>query len=235
MTRSALLVILVRMPRPRRHAPGGYCYHVLNRGNARQQVFHKDADYAAFLRLLDEAQDRLPMRVLSYCLMPNHFHFVLWPREDGELSRWMQWVQTTHVRRYHEHHHTSGHVWQGRFKAFPIQEDEHLLTVLRYVERNPFRAGIVPQAAAWSWSSLQLHAQAERPAWYSDGPVRRGRLWLQYVAQPQTDAELVALRRSVNRGVPYGDDRWQKKTIRALGLESTLRPRGRPRKHNNEA
>jgi putative transposase len=198
-------------------------------------VFHKDADYAAFLTLFDEAQERCPRRLLAYCLMPNHFHVVLWPRGDGDVSRWMQWVQTTHVRRYHEHFRTSGHVWQGRFKAFPIQEDEHLLTVLRYVERNPLRAGLVPGVADWPWSSLRLHAEKTRPAWYHDGPVRRGRDWPAYVAQPQTDAELVALRRSVERGVPYGSERWQKKTITSLGLESTVRSRGRPRNPKNEA
>lgn len=224
------------MPRPHRSLPGGYCYHVLNRGNARQRVFHKDEDFAAFVTLFDEAQERsCPMRILAYCLMPNHFHLVLWPRGDGDVSRWMQWIQTTHVRRYHEHYHASGHVWQGRFKAFPIQEDEHLLTVLRYVERNPFRAGLVPGVLDWKWSSLPLHAAEDRPAWYDRGPVPRGRDWASYVAQPQTDAELVALRRSVERGVPYGGDRWQKKTVAALGLESTLRSRGRPRKSNNEA
>ena len=127
------------MPRPKRIVPGGYCYHVLNRGNARQQVFHKPADYTAFIELFDAAQNAARCAVLAYCLMPNHFHLVLWPRNDGDLSRWMQWLQTTHVRRYHAHYHASGHVWQGRFKAFPIAEDDHLLTVLRYVERNPLR------------------------------------------------------------------------------------------------
>ena len=216
------------MPRPKRTAPGGYCYHVLNRGNARQQVFHKQADYASFLRLLDEANARCPMRVLAYCLMPNHFHLVLWPRADGDLSRYMQWLQTTHVRRYHEHYRTTGHVWQGRFKAFPIEEDEHLLTVLRYVERNPLRAGLVSAVDAWPWSSLALAHPKERPAWYSVGPVPRGRHWPGYVSQPQTDVELVALRRSVQRGCPYGGANWEKQTVAQLGLESTLRPRGRP-------
>lgn len=223
------------MPRPKRSAPGGYCYHVLNRGNARQQVFHKEADYAAFCRLFDEVQERCPMRLLAYCLMPNHFHLVLWPREDGDLSRWMQWVQTTHVRRYHEHYHSSGHVWQGRFKAFPVQEDDHLLTVLRYVERNPLRAGLVTRVDAWPWSSLALRDRAEPPQWYSSGPVPRGRKWLQHVAEPQTDMELLALRRCVNRGCPYGRERWQQQTVTALGLESTLRPRGRPKLPDNES
>lgn len=100
----------------------------------------QEADYVAFLTLIGEAVERLPLRVLSYCLIPNHFHLVLLPRDDGDLSRWMQWLLTAHVRRYHRHYHGSGHVWQGRFKAFPIQRDEHLLTVMRYVERNPLRA-----------------------------------------------------------------------------------------------
>jgi putative transposase len=223
------------MPRPKRIAPGGYCYHVLNRGNARQVVFHKPADYAAFVRLFDGAQARCPMRILAYCLMPNHFHLVLWPRNDGDLSRWMQWLQTTHVRRYHEHFHGSGHVWQGRFKAFPIQNDEHLLTVLRYVERNPLRAGLVSAVDAWLWSSLSLLGKPDVPAWYSDGPLKRGRDWLANVAEPQTDMELLALRRCVNRGTPYGSDRWTTRTAASLHLESTFRPRGRPRKKENEA
>ena len=222
------------MPRPKRTALGGYCYHVLNRGNARHEVFHKPADYAAFLQLFDDAQVRHPMRLVAYCLMPNHFHLVLWPREDGDLSRWMQWLQTTHVRRYHQHYRTGGHVWQGRFKAFPIQQDEHLLTVLRYVERNPLRAGLAAAVDGWRWSSLALLGQSDRPAWYSEGPVPRGRNWLAHVAEPQTDMELLALRRCAQRGSPFGGERWQKRTVAARGLQSTLRPRGRPRK-NNEA
>ena len=104
------------MPRPKRTAPGGYCYHVLNRGNGRQVVFRKEADFGAFVRLFDEAHTRCPMRVLAYCLMPNHFHLALWPRGDGDLSRYLQWLQTTHVRRYHEHYHGSGHVWLNRVR-----------------------------------------------------------------------------------------------------------------------
>ncbi len=129
------------MPRTARSCPGGYTYHVLNRGNARTTVFHRSEDYDAFLELMAEASVRVPMRVLAYCLMPNHFHLALWPREDGELSRWMHWLMTTHVRRYLMRYRSSGHVLQGRFKAFPAQEDEHLLAVLRYIERNPCELG----------------------------------------------------------------------------------------------
>jgi putative transposase len=124
---------IAAMPRSARAAVGGYCYHVINRGNGRAEVFHKDADFAAFARLLRAAPARTDMRLLGYCLMPNHFHLVLWPVNDDDLGRFMQWLLTTHVRRYHMHYHSTGHVWQGRFKAFPIEQDEHLLTVLRYV------------------------------------------------------------------------------------------------------
>src|SRR5688572_10749124 len=106
------------MPRTARAAVGGLCYHVLNRGNGRAAVFHKPEDYDAFVDLFVAANERLPMRILGWCLMPNHFHLVLRPHADGDLRRWMQWLMTSHVRRYHRHYQSSGHVWQGRFKAF---------------------------------------------------------------------------------------------------------------------
>lgn len=223
------------MARPLRFTPAGYCYHVLNRGNGRQRVFKKKADFLAFRALFDEAHERLPMRLVAWCLMPNHFHLVLWPRGDGDVSRWMQWLLSTHVRRYHEQYRTSGHVWQGRFKTFPIQENEHLLTVLRYVERNPLRAGLVSNLVDWPHSSLPQRLQQQKPPWYSEGPVSRGRDWIEHVQQPLTEAELLSLRHSAQRGAPYGNPRWQAKTVAALGLESTLRSRGRPRKATNEA
>ena len=131
------------MPRAARASVGDVRYHVINRGNRQQRVVHKDADYQAFLKAIGHACVEVPMRVLGYCLMPNHFHLAVWPSGDGDLSRWMHWLLNTHVRRYHQRYHSSGHIWQGRFKAFPIEADEHLLTVLRYIERNPVRANLV--------------------------------------------------------------------------------------------
>ena len=217
------------MPRTARASVGGVCYHVLNRGNGRTEVFHKDADYAAFVELIGRACARLPMRVLGYCVMPNHFHLVLWPRNDGDLGRWMQWLLTSHVRRYHRHYGGSGHVWQGRFKAFPIQEDEHLLTVLRYIERNSLRAKLSRTAEAWRWSSLAQRKGRSRE-FLSDWPVPRPRSWIEHVNAPQTEAEVAAVRHSIRRGTPFGHENWVRRTAARLGLESTLRPRGRPRK-----
>ncbi len=218
------------MPRTARASVGGVCYHLLNHGNARGKVFHKRSDHQAFIDLMAAACDRLPMRVLAYCLMPNHFHLVLWPQGDGELSRWMQWLMTSHVRRYHSHYGTSGHVWQGRFKAFPIQQDGHLLTVLRYVEGNALRANLVQRAQDWSWSSLCWWSRPGAPGFLHRGPVDRGPRWREEVNRPVTGAELEAIRHSVQRGTPWGAPRWQKQTAVRLGLEASLRPRGRPRK-----
>jgi putative transposase len=136
------------MARTARASVGGVCYHVLNRGNARGGVFHKKEDYAAFLDLMEEASARLPMRSLAWCLIPSHFHLVLWPHGDGDLSRWMQWLMTSHVRRYHRHYHSSGHVCQGRFKAFPIEEDEHLGTWTK-IGIPPFPPIWYPPPVSW--------------------------------------------------------------------------------------
>jgi putative transposase len=117
-------------------------YHVLNRANARRTLFDDDGDYAAFERVLAQACVRVSMRLLAYCVMPNHWHLVIWPRRDGDLSRFMNWLTLTHTQRWHQHRHTvgEGHVYQGRFKSFPVETSEYLLTVCRYVERNPIRA-----------------------------------------------------------------------------------------------
>ena len=141
------------MPRGARTFADNAVYHVLNRGNGRAEVFHKPEDFAAFVRLLAEAKERYPVKVLAYCLMSNHFHLLVQPTRGADLSLWMQWLMTTHVRRYHRHYGSSGHLWQGRFKSFSVQQDEHLLTAMRYVEGNPVRVGMVASAKDWPWSS----------------------------------------------------------------------------------
>lgn len=218
------------MPRTSRASQGGYVYHVINRGNAGTKVFRKQDDYRAFIQLMVDANQRLAMRLTGYCLMPTHFHLILWPYGDADLSRWMQWLLTSHVRRYHRHYRSSGHVWQGRFKAFPIEQDEHYLTVLRYVERNPLRAGLTLRAEDWRWSSLLESPESCPEGLLHPGPVAKGRHWLRHVNRAETDGELQRLRQCINRGTPLGGDEWMASAAAALGLESSLHPRGRPRK-----
>lgn len=220
------------MARRIRCSDAGYVYHVLNRAVGRATLFHKPGDYAAFEEILRQAGERSAMRLLSYVVMPNHWHLVVWPRQDGSLSAYAQWLTVTHVRRWHAHYHSAGTgpIYQGRFKSFPVQEDGHFLTVCRYVERNPVRANLVERAEDWRWSSLWHRTRETKVAWLSKWPMTLPTGWTEHVNEPETERELAALRRSVVRGAPYGNAGWQAKTARALGLESSLRPRGRPRK-----
>ncbi|MFL5339709.1 MAG: transposase [Gemmataceae bacterium] len=221
------------MPRRRRYSDAGFVYHVLNRAVGRATLFHKPADYTAFETILRQAGQRFGMRLISFALMPNHWHLVVWPASDGALSTYMQWLTVTHVRRWHAHHHSegTGPIYQGRFKSFPVQEDDHFLTVCRYVERNPLRANLVPRADQWRWSSLWHRGQGSPVPWLHAGPIPWPAGWSELVQQPQTEAELTALRRSVIRGAPFGEAVWQVQTAAALGLQSALRPLGRPAKH----
>lgn len=222
------------MPRRPRIATGGLVYHVLNRRIGRLPLFDTDRDYAAFERILGEVVERTGIRLTAYCLMPNHWHLLLWPRADDQLSEALRWLTVTHTQRWHAAHRTAGTgpLYQGRFKSFPVQTDEHFVTVARYVERNALRANLVRRAENWRWGSLWRHykGDAKMKALLSDWPVPRPRNWLAHVNRPETATELEALRRSVQRGQPFGSASWQARTAKRLSLESTLRPRGRPRK-----
>jgi putative transposase len=222
------------MPRTKRADEAGAICHALNRGNARQVIFRKEADYDAFERILAEGLERYPAELLSYQLMPNHWHMVVRPTEDGGMSNLLRWVAGTHTMRYHTHYHTSGegHVYQGRFKSFPVQDDDHFFVVCRYVERNALRAGLVKRAEDWRWGSLWRWLQEPEPApcLLAPWPLPRLRGWVRRVNEPLSKKELEAVRWSVKRGSPFGMETWVESIARRLDLESTLRPRGRPRK-----
>lgn len=221
------------MPRRPRLAAGGLAYHVLNRRVGRLPLFETSADYAAFEKILAEAHAHSRLRLAAYCLMPNHWHLLLWPRRDGELSEVLRWITVTHSQRRHAKHHSAGTgpVYQGRFRSFPVQSDEHFLSVARYVERNAVRAKLVDRAEAWRWGSLWRRAQGDATltAWLSDGPVARPRDWLARVNRADSKAELEALRVSAQRGRPFGEDGWVRRLCKRYGMESTLRPPGRPK------
>ncbi len=224
------------MPRRARMIEGGYVYHVLNRANACAPLFQKDADYAAFERVLEEAHEREPLRILNDCIMPNHWHMIVWPSVGAgqQVSEFLRWLTVTHSQRWHAHHGTSGtgHLYQGRFKSFPVESDEHFYTVARYVERNGRRANLVDRADAWRWCSLWrwLHGDADSRRLLSDWPVTRPSDWVQHVQTALTKQELDAVRRCVQRGQPYGSNAWCAAAIKELGLEHTIRARGRPKK-----
>jgi putative transposase len=216
------------MPRRPRFAQAGYVFHVLNRGAGRQTLFQTDGDYDAFVDLLDQARRRVEMRVLAYCVMPNHWHLLLWPQRDDALSEYIRWLTVTHSQRWHARRGTAGTgpVYQGRFKSFPVQEDEHFLAVCRYAERNALRANLCVRAEHWKWSSAWTSPDSSPPVTLHVWPLARPRDWLNHVNEPQTEAELASIRHSVHHGRPYGRSDWVKETARTLGLERTLRARG---------
>ena len=219
------------MGRSRRFAFADHVYHVLNRANDRRQIFQTNGDYMAFLAILAEGVRRFDTRLLAWCIMPNHWHLVLWPRCDGELSRFVSWITLPHTQRRRWFHESvgHGHLYQGRFKSFVVQGDSHYLTVSRYVERNALRANLVQHAQDWPWSSLRPYAgpPALVPA---PGPLPRPDNWIEICNTPQTGSEQDALRCSLNSGRPYGDDAWIKEASRQFGLPTSSTRRGRPLK-----
>jgi putative transposase len=207
-------------------------YHALNRSNGHLRLFKDDDDFLEFEQVLLLAHGRAPIRILDWCLMPNHWHLVLWPRRDGELTAFMRWLTLTHAQRW-KHSHAAvgrGHLYQGRFKSFPIEPDEHLLTVLRYVQRNPVRAGLVRRAERWRWGSCHVRQNRSHELYslLSAWPAPRPAKWLESVNVPQNEAEEKMVKDCIARNRPAGSDPWVQRIAKALSLEHTLRPRGRP-------
>ncbi len=207
-------------------------FHVMNRGARRLELFETPADYRAFLFCLAESLEKIPVRLVAYCLMPNHFHLVAVPVEDGQLSVFMKHLLSTHAQRWRAFRHTTGNgaVYQGRFRAFPIQADVHFFTVCRYVERNALRAGLVARAEAWPWSSLAQTMGLHDIVPLSEWPLPRPVDWLETVNGEESGQDLQALRRTAIRESPFGAPTWAAAVAKTLGTTQTLRPRGRPRR-----
>jgi putative transposase len=220
---------------PRRHRAGtaGIPHHVLNRACRRDALFVTDADYNAFMDVLVEAKKRFAMRIAVFAVMRNHWHLILWPDEDLQLSRFMHWLTGTHTQRWHAAHHTegTGPLYQGRFKAFPIQSDEHFLVAARYVERNPVRAGLVARVQDWRWSSAWYRSNNCVPELLDPWPTPQPEDWLSLVNDVQNQIHLSRVRESVKRGRPFGDPVWSQRVAAALDLEHTFHPQGRPRRN----
>ena len=222
------------MPRIERVNVGGYIYHILNRANARVQIFDNNDDYQIFESILEEAKERFDMRILSYVIMPNHWHLILYPKKDNDLSKFMSWVTNTHTRRWHVLKKTigQGHLYQGRYKSFICQNDNYFLTLLRYVERNAKKANLVKKAENWKWGSAWRikYGTEKQKELLSDCPLPRSEDYFDWLNKPQTEEEEAVIKKSIQRNSPYGEDNWKERIIKKFKLESTVCPRGRPRK-----
>lgn len=225
------------MSRVRRTDIGGFIYHVLNRANARVQIFDIDKDYQLFENTLEEALEKYDMRLLSYCLMPNHWHLVLYPKNDGDLARFMGWLTNTHTRRWHTEKGTigQGHLYQGRYKSFLCQDDNHFLTLVRYIECNAKRANLVKRAENWKSTSVwrRENGTTKQKKLLSTWPVSKPKDYLNWLNQAQTEDEEEAIKRSIVKGNPYGGESWIDNIVKRFSLEQTLRRVGRPKIRNS--
>lgn len=225
------------MPRPPRADVANIIYHVINRANARLGIFNKDKDYQAFIDTLAEAKQKFPIELLVFCIMPNHWHLILKPLENGCLSKFMAWLTMTHTQRWHAAHHTvgSGHLYQGRYKSFPVETDEYFIQLARYVERNPLRAKLVKKAQDWQWSSLWIREAGdnEQKQLLNTWPIPSSKNYLSLVNTTQPKVEVDNIRLSISKNRPLGNEKWVYKMADDLGLESSLRNPGRPKKNGS--
>jgi putative transposase len=218
------------LPRRSRVSTGQYVFHVLNRAVQGVTLFETAADYELFIDLLGEAARHLPIRILAFAIMPNHWHLVLWPHNDYSLSPFMKWLTGTHAMKWRATRGSQGRgaVYQGRFKAIAVQHDAHFLTLCRYVERNPVRARLVARAEEWRWGSAA--PATIRPRWpvISAWPVPKPDDWLDRLNVPEPARSLRGIRDAIRAGRHFGSASWRYRTAQALRWRSGLTQRGRP-------
>lgn len=221
------------MPRIKRINVGKCVYHVLNRANARVQIFDNDEDYKLFENILEEAVKKFNVKILAYCIMPNHWHLILYPENEGDLSSFMGWVTNTHTRRWHTQKGTvgQGHLYQGRYKSFICQDDNHFLTLTKYVEQNALKAKLVKRAEDWRWSSVwrREYGTTKQKKLLSSWPVSKPKNYLSWLNTILSQEKDEIIERSIIKSNPYGEDYWVDNTVKKFGLEQTLRRVGRPK------
>jgi putative transposase len=222
------------MGRVQRLDMGGMVYHGWNRANFRSRLFTTAAHYQDFLALVEECLDFVEMRILAYCLMPNHWHLVLYPRADGDLAKFMQRITLTHTQRYHARTRTAGygHIYQGRYKSLPVEMGGPFMTLVRYVERNAKRARLVKKAEDWPWSSVyaRLYGDEKQKRLLSRWPVAAPKDYVRWLNHPQPKEEIENIRYALKRSRPYGSESWVSKAVAQFGLENTIRNPWRPQK-----
>jgi putative transposase len=218
------------MPRVARALADEQVYHIINRGNRRDDIFHDEFDFTKMLELLQSAKEKFDIKIYAYCLMSNHYHLVVYTKYAQSLSVCMQWLGTSYVRYYNKCYKISGHLWQGRYKSFIVQEDNYLLMLMKYVEANPKRAKMVKDASEYRYSSLKARLSDNRLALLDDAPIDIPKEWIDFVNEAQAKSDLDIIRNSISRQAPLGDEAWQYEVAKKHGLEGSLKPLGRPKK-----
>jgi REP-associated tyrosine transposase len=219
------------MPRHSRVSPDGFVQHVLNRGDHRETLFHKPGDFRAFLIAVAETACRIPMRILAYCIMRNHFHLLLWPYRGADLPDFMHLLMSIHISRYLRHYPPAspGHIYQTRYFNSIVETGSSVLAVAKYVETNALSAGLVRRAEQYPWSSASPTALNfdERPV-LAEWPIAKPPEWLTLLNLRTPAQDLKRIQRSASRGAPYGSPAWVDRVVKQYSLEHTIRRCGRP-------
>ena len=207
-------------------------YHVINRANAKQFIFNSDDDFLPVISALEETLKLYPIEIFSFCLMSNHWHFVVRPHSDGDLGRFFGKLTQKVTQRWHAYHHTvgSGHLFQGRFKSFLVQTDSYFIQLMKYVEANPLRANLVNRAEDWKWGSLWLRQNSPETVkcLLATWPLEYSGNYLKDINEPLPKLFLEQVRGSINRGRPLGDEAWVRGMVEKYNLKYTIRREGRP-------
>ncbi len=222
------------MPRNARIDVGGEVYHVINRANGRMEIFSEPEDYELFEKLLLETKELLGMRILAYTLMPNHWHLVLYPRNDGDMGTFMHRLSNAHTRKVHAKTLTngSGHLYQGRYKSFLVEDDRYLLALIKYVERNPVRAKLIAKCEDWQWGSAwkRVNGTKEEKKLLDPSPTPFPSGYKSWINTPDKEDDLSMIRTSIQKGSPFGRGKWVDEMVVKFHLESTLHKPGRRKK-----
>jgi len=221
------------MPRLARVDVGNEIYHVINRANGRLRIFNNSSEYRLFECLMQKAKELTGMRIFAYTIMPNHWHLVLSPQKDGDLSLFMHRLSNTHTRRVHTSTGTigSGHLYQGRYKSFLVNKDNYLLALIKYVERNPVRAKLVSSCELWQWGSAwrRIIGNKEQKKLIDLPPISFPHEYRKWINTTEKEDDLLHIRASVNKGAPFGGASWVENMVTKFHIETTLRGVGRPK------
>ena len=219
------------MPRRARNVVPGCAHHVTQRGNHQADVFHDDQDRRLYMDLLEEHSKKHALAIWTYTLMTNHIHTIVVPGSPQSMAEVFRNAHSAYGRWFNKKYGLNGHLWQGRFYSCVLSES-HLWRAVRYVERNPVRAGMVDRAEDYRWSSARAHVDGRRDDLLDPGLPLVGAIgnWSDWLAAGDIDSELKAIRKATALDIPYAEDevicRWE------VELGRRLRPRkpGRPAK-----
>jgi putative transposase len=229
------------MPRIARIAPGNHIFHILTRGNNRQDVFRDEIDYQKYLEILERYKEKHQFKIYHYVLMKNHVHLVLEPQEEGgNLSEIMKGINLSYAQHYKRKYDHIGHFWQDRFKSILISRDQYLLACGSYVELNPVRGGIVKDPRDYRWSSYRAYAYGkkdllidEHPVYHelSEDELNRRKRYREFVEGMLRSKE--AMRGEMDRRAIYGAEVFAGKLKKMYEMEEIIKPIGRPKKSQN--